>query len=187
MQLTQSECAVEKEKKQGYMGMRDVMLLLSLVLLLTVAVRSFVFTFVGVEGPSMKGTLLEGEQVAVLRCAYWFSLPQRGDVVTCSYPQRDEQYVKRVIGLPGEMIMIREGTVYVDGRPVPSGGLIIAADEDYGPTRVPEGSYFVMGDNRPVSGDSRLESVGALPLSMINGKVLAVVLPLENFSAIGGL
>jgi signal peptidase I len=124
-----------------------------------------------VEGPSMDPTLETGEFLIVSRLAYFFGEPQRGDIIVfhpseSSYFFHDDDVVKRIIGLPGETVSIEGGHVYIDG---------VLLDEPYiavptqgsGPWTVPEGQYFVMGDNRGNSQDSR--SWGALERAQIIG------------------
>jgi len=110
---------------------------------------------------SMKNTIMEGDRVIALRFSYLFDDPQRGDVVIFEYPDAPEGekilYVKRIIGLPGETVEVKDGGVYINGSDTP-------LEEDYirekpigefGPYEVPEDSYFMMGDNRNDSQDSR--------------------------------
>jgi signal peptidase I len=123
-----------------------------------------------VEGISMEPTLHTGEFLIVNRLTYRFGEPQRGDIIVFDYPNNtDDDYVKRIIGLPDETVTVdRNGNVYIDGA---------LLDESYLPARisayqgewvVPENSYFVMGDNRRSSSDSR--SWGALERQFIIGK-----------------
>lgn len=186
MQLGVGQHQAEPEKKKRRMTLKETAIVLAAAAVVALLARLFIFQVVTVDGASMQATLMDGERVAVLLTGYWFEDPQRGDVVMCRYPQRNERYIKRVIGLPGEMIMIRQGVVYVDGRPLAEGYVAVPADQDYGPTRVAQGSYFLMGDNRPVSGDSRLAAVGPLPLSMIEGRAAAVLAPFNRIRLLQG-
>lgn len=172
----------EEEADTKRFGILPTILMLVAVFSITFGARLFVLQIATVEGVSMEGTLTDGERVLVLMCDYWFDTPLRGDVVMCSYPGREGTYIKRVLALPGEMVMIRDSTVYVDGRPLAERYVVNEAEEDFGPTRVPNDSYFVIGDNRPVSGDSRLASVGSLPISRIQGRAVAIVAPFDQFA-----
>ena len=123
---------------------------------------------------SMENTIMPGDRVFASRLHYRFTEPQRGDIVVFKYPDNEEvNYVKRVIGLPGETVEIKNGEVYVDGvkleEPYIKEAMIT---EDRGPYYVPEDSYFVMGDNRNNSNDSRYwTTTNFVHKSKILGKV----------------
>lgn len=107
---------------------------------------------------SMENTIMTGDKLIALRTAYWFSEPKRGDIVVFKYPDDpDELFIKRIIGEPGDKVEIKDGKVYINDSDTP-------LEEDYikekmegsfGPYYVPEDSYFMMGDNRNDSNDSR--------------------------------
>ena len=102
--------------------------------------------------------------------------PERFDVVVCRYPDRGStNFVKRVVGLPGDTVQISGGYLYVNGVKYTEKFLSARMYSDYGPYIVPEGHYFLMGDNRNNSNDSRSSHVGAVPRNMILGKVEAVL------------
>lgn len=106
----------------------------------------------------MVPTIQPGDRVLGLRTAYWFSSPQQGDIVIFWFPDNEtELYVKRVIGMPGDKVEVRDGLVYLNDSPQPleESYLPEPATGDFGPYQVPEGHYFVMGDNRNLSWDSR--------------------------------
>ena len=119
---------------------------------------------------SMHPSLPEGDYYLVNKYLYVFALPGRGDIVVL---RRDrfalEQYVKRVIGLPGERLLIRSGVVYINGRRLKEPYALGSTFPDLGPLTIEEETYFVMGDNRPASEDSR--HYGAVPVSHIQGKI----------------
>jgi len=119
---------------------------------------------------SMQPSLPEGNYYLVNKYLYVFGLPKRGDIVVLQRDQFDsEQYVKRVIGLPGETLLIRSGGVYINGRRLDEAYAFGCTYPDLGPLTIEEETYFVMGDNRPVSEDSR--HYGAIPGSHIHGKI----------------
>ena len=111
-----------------------------------------------VPSASMKNTIMEGDRLFGIKIAYLFSDPERGDIVTFPFPDNEEElYVKRIIGLPGETIEIIDGKVYINDSTEPLEEPYLPEEMlgSYGPYEVPEGCYFMMGDNRNHSLDSR--------------------------------
>ncbi len=154
-----------------------------LVVVFALSLRLFIFEPIRVDGSSMINTLLDGEQMFVEKVNYWFNPPKRGEIVIVFYPDHTVSCVKRVIGLPGETVAVKDGAVYVNGE---------ALDEsaywndyiygDMAPFTVPEKSIFVMGDNRNDSLDSRdLLGVGPIPYYRIVGRAIAVVWPFSAY------
>lgn len=142
-------------------------------------IHQYLFTFARVDGTSMLDTLHENNIMGVSRLHYRLNEPQRGEIITCNYPEDGNKlFVKRIIGLPGETIEIREGTVYIDGEPIAETYLTRVDDQSMDPITLAEDEIFVMGDNRPVSRDSR--AVGPLTLDEIYGRVLFVAFPFNE-------
>jgi signal peptidase I len=137
------------------------------------------------EGFAMMPTLPNGIYMIANRQAYQRYLPQRGDVVLLQYPASDSPgtLVKRIIGLPGEVITINSGQLSIDGTPL-NEPYISAAPPYEGEWKIPEGQYFVLGDNRPDSMDSH--QFGAIPRESILGKAVWIYWPLSNFGEIAG-
>jgi signal peptidase I len=109
---------------------------------------------------SMENTIMTGDRLIGFRFAYWFDDPQRGDIVLFDYPVDESTlYIKRVIGLPGETVEIRNGKIYIDGSTEPLEEDYLKEDwvvrNDGFTFQVPEGSYLVLGDNRNNSADAR--------------------------------
>ncbi len=120
---------------------------------------------------SMEETILPGSRVLVNRLAYLADKPQRGDIVTFYYPDdEDTVYLKRIIGLPGETVEGIGGMVYIDGEPITEDYTSQELNSDFGPFEVPSGMYFVMGDNRNNSWDSRYWEHKFVDESKIIGK-----------------
>ena len=167
-------------------------LTLAFAALLALLINSFVFFFARVEGNSMLGTLKDGEVLFVWRAGYVFGQPQRGDIVICHYPktkdggyldQKNTCYVKRVIGLPGDTVSIRQGTVYINGEALKESYLETERTDSQSMEAVVlgEGEYFLMGDNRSDSTDSR--RMGAVERGKILGKAVGVVYPFTEFGS----
>jgi signal peptidase I len=129
-----------------------------------------------VWGPSMAPHIASGEHVLVNTFAYRFAGPKRGDIVAF---RRDDAmrplFIKRVIGLPGDCIDIRRGRVLVDGRPLAEPYVRYPDERSFPQTTVPDGTVYVLGDNRADSEDSRF--FGPIPQSQLLGRALAVIWP----------
>lgn len=201
----------KKTVKKKTIGREILEWILTIVAAVVIALplRTFAFEMVRVDGSSMNGTLSSGEIMFVTKFDYastWLSLPwwddkgkeaasrittggdpKRFDVVVCRYPGRgDTNFVKRVVGLPGDTVELRQGYLYVNGKKYEEPYIL---DEyrggslnNFGPYEVPEGEFFVMGDHRNNSNDSR--SQGSLPRNMIIGHARTVLYP---FSGIRGI
>ncbi len=133
-----------------------------------------------VEGPSMRPTLLSGEWIVVNRLTYRVGVPQRGDVVVFLPPTnaQTDDLIKRVIGLPGETVEIRNGSVWINGAPLEE---IYISGSTYPDNQwqLGESDLFVMGDNRPISLDSR--SFGPIHLSEVVGKAWLIYWPPQEW------
>jgi signal peptidase I len=128
----------------------------------------------------MEPTLFAGNFVVVSKLAYQFAEPSRGDIVVFHYPPNPEQdpYIKRVIGLPGDRVVVREDEVLINGVRIAEPYLKSPARQG-GEWNVPSGSLFVMGDNRNNSSDSR--SWGVVPKENVIGKALVVYWPPDKW------
>jgi signal peptidase I len=152
---------------------------------LAFAVRAFVLQTYFIPTPSMEPTLLIGDRILVDKLSYHLHAVERGDVVVFGTPPQDvsdpsiKNLVKRIIGLPGETISSSEGRVYIDGKPLSepwlSPGTVTTAIVAQ---KIPPNEYFVMGDNRSDSQDSRF--FGPIPRSLIVGKVVFGIWPLSR-------
>ena len=138
----------------------------------------FLVTFVGqafrVQGTSMLPLLEDGERIIVNKLVYRFRPIGRGDVVVFWYPRDPSvSFIKRVLGLPGDVVELRQGFLYVNGKPVEESYLSprFRDDESYPPVEIKKGYYYVMGDHRNSSNDSR--SWGEVPEKYIYGRAEA--------------
>ncbi|MFR8088397.1 MAG: signal peptidase I [Lachnospirales bacterium] len=162
---------------------KEIIIALVLVWLLL----TFVAQNSTVYGSSMAPTLENGEMILMNKFIYRFTEPQRGDIIVFTYddPIQGEEYlIKRVIGLPGDTIEIMDGMVYINGTAYDESKYLemsteISGDISY-PFLVPEDSYFVMGDNRANSKDSRFSEVGAVSKDQIVGKASIRFWPLDR-------
>jgi signal peptidase I len=159
---------------------------IALALLLALTIRSFVVQAFHIPSSSMVPTFLEGDRVLVSKFSYGVrnpftnnvlfgsGVPKRGDVVIFKYPKDpNTDFVKRVIGLPGEKIQVIKGRIFINDELIddPHGHYdnpYMVNARDFGPELVPENSYFMMGDNRDFSNDSR--SWGSVDASLLRGK-----------------
>jgi len=169
----------EKKQRPGFVGFAvDVLETFLLALILFFGINA-VTDRVRVENISMMPTLQPGEFVLVNKIAYKIGEPTLGDVITFHYPRNpSENYIKRVIGLPGDLVAIRDGKVFVNEQELAEP--YIAAPPAYANSwTVPEDSLFVLGDNRNQSSDSH--SWGYVPMDYVVGKAEFIYWPLENF------
>ncbi len=150
-----------------------------LALVIFFAARLFVQTF-SIDGRSMQSNFEPGQYALVSKASYGLGSPQRGDVVVLYRPGfPTEELLKRVVGLPGEEIAIRDGRVQINGRELDESAYLGDIETaNLSSTTVPSGAYFVLGDNRSVSQDSR--SFGPVPREVIVGKVVLVYWPIDK-------
>lgn len=176
------------ENMRGSRAYRNVEFLFYIVIVVLTAltIRSFIAEPIRVDGDSMIPSLVDQEDMLVEKVSYWMNDPLRGDVIICFYPGYTESCVKRVIGLPGETVEVKDGAIYIDGTALDESvywqGEIIG---DMAAVSVGAREVFVVGDNRNGSKDSRNPNVGCIPYDKVVGRVIAVVYPFDQFRAIG--
>ncbi|MCL6634947.1 MAG: signal peptidase I [Peptococcaceae bacterium] len=167
-----------KEKRRSIFG--EVFESVAIAVLLAVVIRLFVLEPFYIPSGSMEPTLQEHDRIIVSKLNYRFQEPKRGDIVVFKYPRDPKRnFVKRLIAVGGETVAIKNSRLYINGQPVAEDylpkGLRFA---DYGPVEVPPGTYFMLGDNRNNSDDSRVW--GFLPKDLIVGKAILIYWPPER-------
>lgn len=173
----------EKVKKPLWREIVEWVVTLAVAAVIALTVRAFLFEPIRVEGSSMAETLVNGEVMFVTKPEYLTGDPQRFDVVICHYPGRgNTNFVKRVVGVPGDVVEVRGGYLYVNGEKYDEEYLTYRPDYTLKPYEVPEGKYFVLGDNRANSNDSHL--IGPIERDMIKGHVRSVVWPISAWRGI---
>ena len=154
---------------------------------IALVLNNFVIANSRVPTGSMENTIMSRSRVIGSRLAYLKDDPQRGDIVIFHYPDDESiYYVKRVIGLPGETVMIEDGKVYINGSDTPLDETYLAEpmEGSYGPYTVPEGCYFMLGDNRNNSRDARFWENKYVKKDKIIAKVLFCYYPISRFGAV---
>lgn len=156
-------------------------------LAIAAAFHTFVAEVRYIPSESMTPTLQVGDRIVIEKLSYQFRLPQRGDIVVFrATPELRSQnlkddLIKRVIGLPGDTIRVQSGKLFINDQRVAESYLQDAPNYNYGPARVPQNQYFVLGDNRNHSYDSHLW--GFLPKQNLIGHATLRFYPLSQFSA----
>lgn len=163
-----------------------------LYLLVIIGLSFLIITFVGqrsrVDGSSMETTLSDGDNLIVDKISYRFRDPKRYEIIVFPYQYKENTYyIKRIIGLPGETVQVKDGYVYINGEQL---------DEHYGnelmvdpgtaaePITLGEDEYFVLGDNRNHSSDSREETVGVIKRDNLVGRAWIRIWPFSKFGVI---
>ena len=177
----------KKTKNEAWEWIKALLIAFGLVAI----IRVFLFTPIIVDGESMMPTLEDGDKMLVNKIGYTIGEPKRFDIVVF-HAEEQKDYIKRVIGLPGDEIVYVEDVLYINGEPfeepyldsLKKATIDLPLTENFeledkiGATIVPEGHVFVLGDNRRKSKDSR--SIGAVPIEEIIGNTKFVFWPMKN-------
>jgi len=154
---------------------------IAFALILALAIRGYVFEPMMVPTGSMIHTIEIGDRLLVNKFIYRFEPLKRGDIVVFKYPDDPKQiFVKRLMGIGGDVIEIKDGTLYRNNVVVPEPYLKEPMLGNFGPYRVPEGEYFMMGDNRNNSKDSRFWENKFVTRDLIVGKATYRIWPLNR-------
>lgn len=195
----------KRQERQGVLGfLLELPVLVVMAFVLALLIKTFLLQAFFIPSESMLPTLDPGDRVLVNKLAYRFGDIRRGDVIVFESPRKteepdrdpisaffvwlsrglgisppaDEDFIKRVIGLPGETVEIRgNGTVLIDGRAIEEPYLPRKVRGAWGPERVPEGKLFVLGDNRGNSNDSRFSTLGYIPVDRVVGRAFVTIWP----------
>ena len=164
---------------------KDWIISILIAVVLAFFIRYIIVELYMVEGPSMQPTLVTNERLVVNKFIYRFKTPQHGDIVVFRYPRDPSRdFIKRVIGVPGDTIEVNDGRVFVNGQ-LQNEPYILERTRGFYPLEtVPEGHIFVMGDNRNNSEDSRFSDVGFVPYDLVKGKAIVIFWPLDNMKAL---
>lgn len=191
--------AIKKEKEKNKplaLKIWSWVWLLMAAIIISVAFRAVVGELIRVDGTSMTNTLQDGDIVFLSKWAYAHGDMERNDIVVCRYPNRINEnkpgqinlsavfaldtytiFVKRLVALPGDTVQFAGGHLYVNGELVPDPEKQASVPGNYGPRVLGTDEYFVVGDNRYASHDSRAMDVGPISKDMIMGKVTYLVMP----------
>ena len=158
---------------------------LCISVLISLFIILFVYQPVKVEGGSMEPGLEDQERIFINKLAYRLENIERGDVIVFRYPRDTRKnFIKRVIGLPGDRVRVTDGHVYLNGRLVPEAYVPeeYLDSRSYPEVRVPSDSYYVLGDHRSMSDDSR--DFGPVPRNLIYGKAVFGYWPMEKMGVV---
>jgi len=187
----------KNNKKSNGNWLKETLSVILLAVIMAVAVKGFVIDTRVIPSESMVPTIEVGDRVIISRFAYWFDAePERGDIVVFKAPEefgkrvifgkvevRDD-LIKRVIGLPGDTVEVYDGYVYINGVPLAENYLNEQPDYTFGPVTVPDGSYWMLGDNRNESNDGHAWRESFVPEEDIKGKTILRYWPLDRFGTV---
>ncbi|MBQ1902157.1 MAG: signal peptidase I [Lachnospiraceae bacterium] len=185
--MSSEEMEAKENTKVGFREILRMILYFAAILAFTFCIIEFVGQRTVVSGSSMETTLSDGDNLIIDKLTYKFSDPKRFDIIIFPYQyEEDTYYIKRIIGLPGETVFIdNDGSIYINGQ---------LLEENYGletiqnagiaasPITLGEDQYFVLGDNRNNSTDSRFENVGLIHKSDIIGRAVLRIFPFNKIS-----
>ena len=177
-----------EQEQSIWRSLGGTLLYLLVIVLLTWVIVTFVGQRTKVDGHSMEPTFSDGDNLIVDKLSYRFREPERYDIIVFPYQHAENTYyIKRIIGLPGDTVQVIDGYVYINGKKL---------DEHYGaevmedpgiaaePIKLGDDEYFVLGDNRNHSSDSRVASAGVLTRDMLIGRAWVRIYPFNKIGVI---
>lgn len=178
---------MENNKENFWKEVRSYIVMIAAVFAVVLFVNNFLLINARIPSSSMEETIMMNDRIFGNRLAYKSDDPKRFDIVIFRYPDDPSTlFIKRIIGLPGETVEIRSGKVYIDGSAEPLDDSFCKEEPlgDFGPFEVPEGCYFMMGDNRNNSNDSRFWHNKYVEEDAILGKAVLRYWPFSKFGTV---
>ena len=213
----EEDASPEERKHRSFLA--ELPVLIAIAFILALLLKTFLIQAFYIPSASMEPTLMVHDRVLVNKVVFELREPRRGEIVVFTKddgmpsepegnvverflrslssglgvsPPGDRDYIKRILGLPGETIEMRDGVVLINGVEVPeatttNGGYLAERDpNDFGPFEIPAGQYFMMGDNRQNSSDSRFPQMGTIPRDAIIGRAFVTIWPMSRLDTLPG-
>jgi signal peptidase I len=207
----EEEKIISDKSGENMPGMKNAIQWVGIIILalcISLLIRSFIFEFVTVDGPSMQNTMFSGQRLMVYKLGYSLYFPKRGDIIVFKYkqgtnsvlplmdklpivkdiiPKQDEEdYIKRVIAIPGDKVDIKDGAIYVNQNKLVESYAIgrtnVYQGLEFPINSIPEGKLFVVGDNREMSSDSRM--IGLIDITQVKGKAVYRIYPFDKLGTL---
>ena len=164
---------------------KDWVVSITAAVVIALLIRTFIVELYVVDGPSMRPTLQHDERLVVNKFIYHLRDPLKGEILIFRYPRDPSRdFIKRVIATAGDTIEIKDGHVFVNDQILNEDYILEKTRTQYIKSTVPEGTIFVMGDNRNNSEDSRFPDVGFVPLDLVKGKAVLVFWPTSELKSL---
>jgi len=174
-------------KKTFISQVKETLITIGIALVLALIIRAFILQTFYIPTGSMMPTIMPGDRVIALKFWYYFVPPKRGDIVVFKSPEEPKILVKRLIGLPGDTVLIRDGKIYINGKlwkdkRIANIRYYAIGPYGVGEQKVPLGKYYMLGDNSENSDDSRFW--GFVPRKNILGKVVFTYWPVTHIKVL---
>ena len=177
--------SISEEKKSIGEEAKDWFVSIVAAIVVAMFIRTFIVELYVVDGPSMRPTLQHEERLVVNKFIYLVRSPEKGEVVIFRYPRDPSRdFIKRVIATAGDTIEIKDNRVYVNDQLLIEDYILEKTYTEYPKVTIPDGTIFVMGDNRNNSEDSRFSDVGFVPLNLVKGKAMFIVWPMDEMKTL---